>query len=71
MNGSALRDGLIDEISHLTGPVANGGQKIQTMFDIPGDAPTKASASLRLMSLKKMPGGVLWAKYKVVGKPLT
>jgi riboflavin biosynthesis pyrimidine reductase len=69
MNGSALRDGLIDEISHLTVPVADGGREIQTMFDIPGAAPAKASASLRLMSLKKLPGGVLWAKYKVIGKP--
>jgi riboflavin biosynthesis pyrimidine reductase len=69
MNGSFLRDGLIDEISHPTVPVADGGREIQTMFDIPGDAPAKASASLRLISLKKMSGGVLWAKYKVIGKP--
>lgn len=69
MNGSCLRDGLIDEISQITVPIADGGRNIQTFFDIPGDAPAKASARLRLMSHRKLPGGVHWSKYKVVGKP--
>lgn len=65
INGSFLRDGLIDEISHITVPVADGGTGVTTFFDIPGDAPRKAAAHLRLTSLKKLPGGVLWARYKV------
>jgi riboflavin biosynthesis pyrimidine reductase len=69
MNGSCLRDGLIDEISQITVPIADGGTGIQTFFDIPGDAPGKASARLRLMSHRELPGGVRWSKYKVVGKP--
>lgn len=65
-NGALLKAGLVDEISHLTVPIADGGVGIQSMFDIPGDAPAKAAATLRLMSCKKMPGGVIWARYKVV-----
>jgi riboflavin biosynthesis pyrimidine reductase len=68
MNGAFLRDVLIDEISHITVPVADGGRAVQTIFDIPGDAPPKASAKLRLKSLKKLPGGVVWARYKVIGR---
>jgi hypothetical protein len=37
------------------------------MFDIPGKAPAKAAAKLRLLSHKLMPGGVIWARYRVVG----
>jgi riboflavin biosynthesis pyrimidine reductase len=70
MNGAFLRDGLIDEISHITVPVADGGTGIQTVFDIPGNAPPKAAAHLRLASLKKLPGGVLWARYKVTSRRL-
>jgi len=66
MNGSFLKAGLIDEISHLTVPIADGGVGVQTMFDIPGKAPAKAAAKLKLISHKLMPGGVSWAKYKVI-----
>lgn len=65
-NGAMLKAGLVDEISHLTVPVADGGQGISSFFDIPGEPPPKAAAKLRLLSFKKMPGGVIWAKYKVV-----
>jgi 2,5-diamino-6-(ribosylamino)-4(3H)-pyrimidinone 5'-phosphate reductase len=69
MNGAFLRDGLIDEISHITVPIADGGREVQTIFDIPGDAPPRAAAHLRLASLKKLSGGVLWARYKVTSRP--
>lgn len=65
-NGAMLKAGLIDEISHLTVPIADGGIGIQSMFDIPGSAPAKAAATLRLISHKQMPGSVIWACYKVV-----
>ncbi len=65
INGSFLRDALIDEISHVTVPVADGGTGISTFFDIPGDPPRRAAAHLRLASFKKLPGGVLWTRYRV------
>lgn len=35
-NGAMLAAGLVDEISHITVPVADGGIGISSMFDIPG-----------------------------------
>jgi len=65
-NGAMLKAGLVDEISHLTVPVADGGMGVASMFDIPGETPAKAAAKLRLLSHKKMPGGVIWTRYRVV-----
>jgi 2,5-diamino-6-(ribosylamino)-4(3H)-pyrimidinone 5'-phosphate reductase len=67
-NGAMLKAGLIDEISHLTVPVADGGIGVSSFFDIPGDPPPKAAATLRLVSHKKLPGGVIWARYRVIAK---
>lgn len=67
-NGAMLKAGLVDELSHLTVPVADGGQGVASYFDIPGEAPSKSAARLRLMSHKLMPGGVIWARYKVIAR---
>ena len=65
-NGAMLEAGLVDEVSHLTVPVADGGTGIASIFDIPGRTRAKAAAKLRLLSHKLMPGGVIWARYRVV-----
>jgi 2,5-diamino-6-(ribosylamino)-4(3H)-pyrimidinone 5'-phosphate reductase len=65
-NGAMLEAGLVDEISHLTVPVADGGAGVASIFDIPDKAPAGAAAKLRLLSHKLMPGGVIWARYRVV-----
>jgi len=67
-NGAMLKAGLIDEISHLTVPIADGGAGVSGFFDIPGETPPRAAATLRLMSHKLMPGGVIWARYKVIAR---
>jgi 5-amino-6-(5-phosphoribosylamino)uracil reductase len=67
-NGAMLRAGLVDEISHLTVPVADGGLGVASMFDIPGSPTANAPAKLRLLSHKLIPGGVIWARYRVVEK---
>ena len=66
MNGSFLKAGLIDEISHLIVPVVDGGVGVQTFFDIPGRAPKKAAAKLKVISHQMLSGGVSWVKYKVL-----
>ncbi len=66
MNGSFLNEGLLDEISHLIVPVADGGRDIQTLFDIPGRAPKKSAAKLRVISHRMLGGGVSWTKYRVM-----
>lgn len=67
-NGAMLKAGLIDEISHITVPIADGGLGIQTFFDIPGNAPAKSAVTLRLMSFRKLRGGAIWARYRVIAK---
>ncbi len=67
-NGAMLKAGLVDEISHLTVPVADGGTGVPSLFDIPGAAPAKAAATLRLLSHKLLPGGVIWARYRVIAR---
>ena len=48
--------------------LADGGDGVASMFDIPGEAPAKAAAKLRLISHKQLPGGVIWARYRVIAK---
>ncbi len=67
-NGAMLHAGLVDEISHVIVPVADGGVGVSSFFDIPGDPPSKAAAKLRLLSHKQLPGGVTWLRYRVVAR---
>lgn len=67
-NGAMLHAGLVDEISHVIVPVADGGTGISSFFDIPGDPPRKAAATLRLLSRKQLPGGITWLRYRVVAR---
>jgi riboflavin biosynthesis pyrimidine reductase len=64
-NGEVLHAGLVDEISQVVVPVADGGRGVTTIFDIPGDPPPKAAALLRLKSHRRLPGGVVWLRYRV------
>src|SRR5207245_3874546 len=66
-NGEVLRAGLVDEISQVVVPVVDGGRGVTTIFDIPGDPPRKAASALRLKSHRKLPGGVSWFRYRVLG----
>jgi len=67
-NGAMLHAGLIDEISHVIAPVADGGVGISSFFDIPGDPPPKAAATLRLLSRKQLPHSVTWLRYRVIAR---
>jgi len=64
-NGEVLHAGLVDEISQVIVPVADGGRGVTTVFDIPGDPPRKAAALLRLTSHRRLPGGSIWLRYRV------
>ena len=63
INGSMLRAGLIDELSILVVPVADGSTGTPTLFDV-GASPASA-AKLTLMSAKKLKGSVVWLRYRV------
>ena len=64
-NGSFLRDGLVDEVSLLLTPVADGRPGEPALFDVEGEQPRKAIAKLRLKSVKKAASDMLWIKYAV------
>jgi hypothetical protein len=64
-NGEMLHAGLVDEISQVVVPVADGGREVTTIFDIPGDPPPRAAATLRLKSHRRLRGGVIWLRYLV------
>ena len=61
INGSFLAADLIDEMSILLGPVADGSTGTATLFDA-GKSPARR---LKLMSVEKRSGGIVWLRYKV------
>jgi 2,5-diamino-6-(ribosylamino)-4(3H)-pyrimidinone 5'-phosphate reductase len=67
-NGSFLREGLVDEVSLLLTPVADGRLGETALFDVEGEQPKKAVAKLRLKWVKKTAADMLWIKYTVKNK---
>ncbi|HEY2804379.1 MAG TPA: RibD family protein [Gemmatimonadales bacterium] len=63
-NGSFLKAGLIDEVSVLLMPVADGGPGEPALFDV-ADGPARAIAQLSLKSFRRVSSGVLWIRYTV------
>ena len=62
VNGSMLREGLIDEVSVLVAPVVDGRIGTPTVFDVEGDA---APHKLVLESVEQRAGNVLSLRYRV------
>jgi 2,5-diamino-6-(ribosylamino)-4(3H)-pyrimidinone 5'-phosphate reductase len=62
INGSFLAAGVIDELSVLMAPVADGGMGTPTLFD----APRSAVHKLKLISAEKVKGDFVWLRYRVV-----
>lgn len=64
-NGQFLRAGLIDELSLLVTPVADGGMGEPALFDLEGEKRKKALASLTLKSVRKIGADMVWIRYAV------
>ena len=64
-NGTFIHQGLVDELSLLVTPVADGAPGEPALFDVEGQKPKKAIARLRLKSVRKIPTGMVWLKYTV------
>ncbi len=63
INGSFLAADLIDELSILVAPVADGGIGTPALFDVKKGR--TRSRALKLTSMEKLKGGVVWLRYKV------
>ena len=63
--GSFLKASLIDEISQIVVPVADGSIGTPTVFDAEQGHTARKAKALRLKSIERLPGGVLWMRYLV------
>ena len=65
INGSMLAAGLVDEISLLLAPVADGVLETPTLFDVEQALPQRIPARLKLLAVEKRTDDILWLRYKV------
>jgi len=63
INGSFLAANLIDELSILVAPIADGSVGTPTLFDV-GNRRVPPR-NLQLRSIEKRSGGIVWLRYKV------
>ena len=63
INGSFLAADLIDELSVLIAPVADGGVGTPTLFD--AKSGRGVARALRLISVKRLRGDLVWLRYKM------
>jgi riboflavin biosynthesis pyrimidine reductase len=64
LNGSLLNEGLIDELSLLILPVADGTPKSPTVFEVSDFLSKKAAQLLILDQMKQVEQDVVWLKYR-------
>lgn len=65
MWGSFLKASLIDEISHVVMPVADGSMGTNTIFDVEEGHSARRAKVLKLKSVKKLSNGCVWLRYLV------
>jgi riboflavin biosynthesis pyrimidine reductase len=68
LNGSFLNAGLIDEISLLLLPIADGTPNTQTVFEVSHPLRKNPATHLHLAEVHPLEDDVLWLKYKINNK---
>lgn len=71
INGSLLNAGLIDEISLLLLPLADGMPRTPTTFEVSDYLPKKGASTLQLTDVKKLKHDVVWLRYHVKAEEKT
>jgi len=66
INGSLLNAGLIDEVSLLVLPLADGTANTPTTFEVGDYLPKKPARQLKVLDIKKLDDDVIWLRYKVL-----
>ncbi len=64
-NGSFLKAGLIDELSLVLMPIADGSTGTPTVFDVESGHTRRTATKLALQSVKRLDGGALWLRYRI------
>jgi len=64
INGSLLNEGLIDELSLLILPIADGSPKTPTTFEVSEYLQKGAAAPLQLTHVQQLEEGVVWLRYR-------
>lgn len=65
LNGSLLNAGLVDEISLLILPLADGTASSPTTFEVADYLPKRSARQLKLIDLQRLEYDVLWLRYRV------
>lgn len=65
LNGSLLNAGLIDELSLLLLPIADGTPKSPTTFEVSDYLSKTPATHLKLKEVKQLDNDVLWLKYSL------
>lgn len=65
MNWSFLQEGLIDELSLVIAPVADGSTTAVSCFEKANFMPSHAPVAFRLKEAKPMDGNALWLRYEL------
>ena len=69
INGAMLRDGLVDEVSLLVAPVADGAVGTPSLFDVDGrgrgHTSRHSARRLALDTVERRADDVLWLRYRV------
>lgn len=65
VNGSFLNAGLIDELSLILVPLADGAMQTPSVFDVEIGHTKRLAKKLQLKSIKRLNKGILWLRYKV------
>jgi riboflavin biosynthesis pyrimidine reductase len=63
VNGSFLNEGLIDELSLLILPIADGTANTPTVFEVSDYLKKQPASLLKLKEVKKVEQDVIWLKY--------
>lgn len=66
LNGALLRAGLVDEVNVEYLPAIVGGFETPALYDAPALGPDEMPARLKPISCQVLPGGRIWARYRVV-----
>ncbi len=65
INGSLLQAGVVDELSLLLLPIADGTSGLATTFEVPSSLSHYTARDLKLLDVTKLKHDVLWLRYRV------